>query len=171
MSWVVFSVFRITSFRPAPMARTSQAWPCLRCWSQLAGGTPPGPPGTHVQSQLWYSCLIPVLVHTSYLSSGTHLSSQFWCTPLTQIINVTLRPALIPQDSLHSAMPCQGQAPGPPSMHVQFQFWYTCLFSLLLLMFYLSYQTYTLACTNGMALAVLGQLARGKPLGPPSPHV
>ena len=36
-----------TSFRPAPTAQTSQARPCLRCWSQLAGGTPPGPPGTH----------------------------------------------------------------------------------------------------------------------------
>ena len=24
------------------------AWPCLQCRSQLAGGTPPGPPGTHV---------------------------------------------------------------------------------------------------------------------------
>ena len=49
--------------------------------------------------------------------------------------------------------------------------WYTCLISVLLLMFYLSYQSYTLACTNGMALTALGQLARGKPLGPPSPHV
>ena len=36
-----------TSFRPAPTARTSQARPCLRCRSQLAGGKPPGPPGTH----------------------------------------------------------------------------------------------------------------------------
>ena len=51
------------------------------------------------------------------------------------------------------------------------QFWYTCLISLLLLIFYLSYQTYTLANTNGMALVALSQLARGKPLGPFSAHV
>ena len=65
-----------TSFRPAPMAWTSQAWPCLWCWSQLAGGMPPGPPGTHAWSQFWYSCLIPVFVHTSHLSSGVLLSSE-----------------------------------------------------------------------------------------------
>ena len=104
--------------------------------------------GRHLQSQLWCTCFIPVLVHT-----------QFWCTSFIWIINVILRPALIPPHSLHLAMPCQGQAPGPPSTHFLFQFWYTCLFSLLLLMFYLNYQTYTLACTNGMALTALRQLA------------
>ena len=64
-----------TSFRPAPTAWTSQARPCLRCWSQLAGGKPPGPPGTHASSQFWYSSSIPVLVHNSHLSSGV-LSSE-----------------------------------------------------------------------------------------------
>ena len=65
-----------TSFRPAPMARTSQARPCLWCWSQLAGGKPPGPPGMHASSQFSYSSLIPVLVHNSHLSSGVLLSSE-----------------------------------------------------------------------------------------------
>ena len=37
-------------------------------------------------------------------------------------------------------------------------------------MFYLNYQSYTLTCTYGMALAALGQLARGKPPGPPSAY-
>ena len=108
--------------------------------------------------------------HTHFSCTGIFIS-QFGCTSFIWIINLILRPALIPQHLLHLAMPCQGQAPGPPSTHFLFQFWYTCLFSLLLLMFYLNYQTYTLACTNGMALTALGQLARGKPLGPPSPHV
>ena len=56
-----------TSFRPAPTARTSQAWPCLQCRSQLAGGMPPGPPGTHASSQFWYTSLIPVFLHISHL--------------------------------------------------------------------------------------------------------
>ena len=74
--YVISFLFFLTSFRPAPMARTLQAWPCLRCGSQLAGGKPPGPPGMHALSQLWYSCLIPVLVHNSHLSSGVLLSSE-----------------------------------------------------------------------------------------------
>ena len=82
--------------------------------------------GRHLQSQLWCTCFIPVLVHT-----------QFWCTSFIWIINVILRPALIPPHSLRLAMPCQGQAPGPPSTHFLFLFWYTFLISLLLLMFYL----------------------------------
>ena len=41
--------------------------PCLRCWSQLAGGTPPGPPGTHASSQFWYTSLIPVFLHIFHL--------------------------------------------------------------------------------------------------------
>ena len=73
--------------------------------------------------------------------------------------------------SLRSAMPSQGQAPGSPSAHVQFQFWYTCLISVFLPMFYLHYQSYTLTCTNGMALTALSQLARGKPLGPQNPVI
>ena len=59
--------FWSTSFRPAPTAQTSQARPCLQCWSQLAGGTPPGPPGTHASSQFWYTSLIPVFLHISHL--------------------------------------------------------------------------------------------------------
>ena len=39
-------------------------------------GARPGPPGMHAWSQFWYSCLIPVLVHNSYLSSGVLLSSE-----------------------------------------------------------------------------------------------
>ena len=109
----------------------------------------------------WYACLIPVLVLMFNPSFGTHFSSQFWYTSFIQIINVILRPGLITQHSLHSAMPCQGQAPGPPSTHFLFLFWYTCLISLLLVMFYLSYQTYTLACTNGMALTVLSHAFPG----------
>ena len=65
-----------TSFRPAPTARTSQAWPCLRCRSQLAGGTPPGPPGTHASSQFWYTSLIPVSLHIFNPSFLTHLLSH-----------------------------------------------------------------------------------------------
>ncbi|EDR01049.1 uncharacterized protein LACBIDRAFT_333611 [Laccaria bicolor S238N-H82] len=30
------------------LAALANAQPCLWCWSQLAGGKPPGPPGTHV---------------------------------------------------------------------------------------------------------------------------
>ena len=45
---LTYCIMMKTSFRPAPMAQTSQAWPCLRCRSQLARGMPPGPPGTHV---------------------------------------------------------------------------------------------------------------------------
>ena len=37
-------------------------------------------------------------------------------------------------------------------------------------MFYLNYQSYTLTCTYAMALAVVGQLARGKPPEPPSAY-
>ena len=44
---------------------------------------------------------------------------------------------------------------------------YTCLTSVFLLIFQLNYQSYTLTCTYGMAL---GQLARGKPPGPPSAY-
>ena len=62
----------------------------------------------------WYTCLISVLVLMFNPSFGTHFSSQFCCTSFIWIINIILRPALIPQHSLHSAMPCQGQAPGPP---------------------------------------------------------
>ena len=134
-----------TSFRPAPTARTLQAWPCLQCRSQLAGGTPPGPPGTHAWSQFWYSCWIPVLVHSSHLSSGLLLSSESSMLYLDLHLHHSTR----------FARPCVARG----------------LISVLLLMFYLSYQSYTLACTNGMALAALGQLARGKPFGPPSPHI
>ena len=49
------------------------------------------------------TCLIPVLVHTSHLTSGTHLSSEFWHTSFLWIIYVILRPAVIVQHSLHSA--------------------------------------------------------------------
>ena len=74
--------------------------------------------------------------HTHFSYTGI-FSSQFWCTSFIWIINLILKPALIPQHSLRSAMPCQGQAPGAPSRHFLFLFWYTSLISLLLLMFYL----------------------------------
>ena len=108
------SFYIYTSFRPAPTARTSQARPCLWCRSQLAGGTPPGPPGTHASSQFWYTSLIPVFLHISYLMAWwwlqpfhTHFSYTgiFWCTSFIWIINVILRPALIPQHLLRLAMP------------------------------------------------------------------
>ena len=45
----------------------ADAWPFLQHWSQLARGTPPGPPGTHVSSQFSHTCFIPVLVHIFHL--------------------------------------------------------------------------------------------------------
>ena len=124
-------------------------------------------PGASPWSPL-YTCSILVLVHIFNPSFGTQFSSQFWCTPFIWIINVILRPALIPQHSLRSAMP--GASPWSPQ--------YTCsipvmvhMFNLFfLLMFYLNYQSYTLTCTYGMALTALSQLARGKPPGPPSAY-
>ena len=124
-----------------------QHGPCKLSHASGAGHSLPG------------ACPLDPLVLMFNPSFGTHFSSQFWCTSFIWIINVILRPGLITQHSLHSAMPCQGQAPGPPSTHFLFLVWYTCLISLLLVMFYLSYQTYTLACTNGMALAA----CQGKP--------
>ena len=41
--------------------------PCRRCGSQLARGTPPGPPGTHASSQFWYTSFIPVFLHIYHL--------------------------------------------------------------------------------------------------------
>ena len=157
--------------------------------------------GTQFSSQFWYSCLIPVLVHNSQLSSGVLLSSEslmlyldlhlyhstHFAQPclargkaLVHMFNLCFATnVLFKLSKLHFSLhqwhgtriPSQGQAPGCPSTHVQFQFWYTSLISVFLPMFYLHYQSYTLTCTNGMALTVLSQLARGKPLGPLSPHV
>ena len=147
------------------MALTN-AWLCLWCWNQLARGKPPGPPGTHVQSQFWCTCLIPVLVHTSHgtvhifhSSSGALLSSESLMLHLYH--------------SIHSAWPClaSGKPLVPPVHTFYFQFQFTYSISILLFMLYLNYQSHTLICTYDMALAALGQLSRGKPLEPPSENV
>ena len=191
-----------TIFRPGPTAWTSQAWRCLQCGSQLAGGTPPGPPGTHALSQFWYTCFIPVLVHIFNPSFLTHLSSHgtAHCCECCALVVVTavshtffiysyflisvlvyffhLNHQFYTQTCTYTtALTSLGHAlPGASPWSPQCTFFIPVLVHMFNLCFatnflFLSYQTYTLACTNGMALAALSQLARGKPLGPPSPHV
>ena len=64
----------------------ADAQPWLQHWSQLPGGTPPGPPGTHVSSELsklhsnpWY--LDVPLAHGSRVAHWIHLW-QINCGPL-----------------------------------------------------------------------------------------
>ena len=60
-------------------------WPFLWHGSLLAGGKPPGPPSTHLQSEFLYTCLIPIFMHIFnsnlymfvYIATSTHIICHF----------------------------------------------------------------------------------------------